>query len=110
MNTTAALPAITFSEEELARITGLDAWDLRSYQPDVWGSPGHWFRNDQGRQVYTGKGAEVLAEALLNAGREVAGMCLQCELKQRRETPSRSLVPGVEKNTPSPWWQRGAMA
>lgn len=90
---------ILFGEDELARVTGVDAFTLNHMLPDHCGVPGHW-RLVQGRTIYTERGAEELIKALEAAGKPAEAHSLRVALQARHDTPNRT-----------PWYQReGVMA
>lgn len=110
MNTkTLAIPEITFSEDEVEKITGLATYELRLHQPRGFGCPGHWFLNKQSRTVYTEKGVTALADALQEVGYAAAATVLRAKLNELKQTPSLSLFAQAAKQT-APWFRQGDMA
>jgi hypothetical protein len=89
---------VLFTPAEVSKATGIPLWNLRGYEPDGFGSPGHWrFVHGQVTVVYTELGVTALADSIETTMPAVAH-CLRVALQQRKETPSRALISPAPKN------------
>jgi hypothetical protein len=111
MNTSAASHEALFSAAEVARELGLEEWAVRLLHPGRFSSPDHW-REEGAKLFYTVAGLEVLAAEVEKRGYKTRAHALRVFIAQRRDTPSRALVPPAPKsaNTGRFWWQEGSMA
>lgn len=111
---------LLFTEDELAKASGVAAYDLRQYQPSWFGAPGHWRVCRTGGMVYTARGVEALASELDRLGvLAAASVGLRYLLRSRQEVPSRQLPLTAEalREVPHrpqahahrPWFQQGSM-
>jgi hypothetical protein len=89
---------VLFTAAEVSKATGILLWNLRRYEPEGFGSPGHWrMVRGQGTVVYTELGVTALAASIEQTMPAVAH-CLRVALQQRKETPSRVMFAPIPKN------------
>lgn len=105
MNT--ALPSeILFTAAEVAKASGVDEISLRAFEPEGFGSPGHW-RMVGGQVVYTARGVELLVASLDANKLPVAAHSLRVFHAQRVSTPALALP---RKATREPYYRQGSLA
>lgn len=89
---------LLFTAAEVSKASGIPLWNLRDYEPEGFGSPGHWrLVPGQGTVVYTELGVTALADSI-EATMPAVAHCLRVALQQRKETPSRALISPAPKN------------
>lgn len=102
---TAPSPEILLTAAEVAKASGVDVLSLRAFEPEGFGSPGHW-RLAGGNTVYTAKGAALLVEAFDKNKMPVAALGLRMAIEQRR----KAVLAPTAKAAGTPWYNQGAMA
>lgn len=98
-------PEILLTATEVAKASGVDVLSLRAFEPEGFGSPGHW-RLVGSQTVYTAKGADLLVEAFDKNKMPVAALGLRVAISEKRKL---ALAPAV-KAPGEPWYRQGALA
>lgn len=91
---------ILFTATEVAQFAGVSIAELRDYEPEGFGSPGHW-RLVGASVVYTVAGCRWLAQALSMAGHEVGAQALLDAVnavERAAEAPAQPAPQKVEHN------------
>ncbi len=111
MSTSTASPEALFAAAEVARVVSLEEWAVRLLHPGRFSTPEHW-REEGAKLFYTVAGLEALAAELEKRGYRTRAHALRVFLAQRRDTPSRALIPPIAKSSTSPsyWFREGSMA
>ena len=104
---TQTLTETLFSAAEVAKAANVAEHELRHFEPEGFGSPGHYRMNGTGGVVYTPAGVDALARGFDAVEKPLAAHSLRVLLKERTAVPHSA--PALRKPPGEPWFKTGTM-